>query len=230
MTALLEVAGVSKRFGGVQAVRGLNLAVHDGEILGLIGPNGAGKSTVFNLINGVYPPDRGRIAFKGEDITGKPPYRIARYGIARAHQIVQPLANMTVLENCTVGACFGRANLPLARAQDAVREAAEIVGHARALSARPELLLLDEVLAGLNPTEIERMIAVIRRIRDRGIAILMIEHVMRAIMRLSDWIVVLNLGGKLAEGTPRSVANNPEVIAAYLGAPEPAGQSADVSK
>jgi branched-chain amino acid transport system ATP-binding protein len=251
MTALLEVAGVSKRFGGVQAVRGLNLAVHDGEILGLIGPNGAGKSTVFNLINGVYPPDRGRIAFKGEDITGKPPYRIARHGIARAHQIVQPLANMTVLENCTVGACFGRANLPLARAQDAVREAAEIVGLAdrldqpagqlttagkkrlelaRALSARPELLLLDEVLAGLNPTEIERMIAVIRRIRDRGIAILIIEHVMRAIMRLSDRIVVLNLGGKLAEGTPRSVANNPEVIAAYLGAPEPADQSADVSK
>ncbi|HXE04161.1 MAG TPA: ATP-binding cassette domain-containing protein [Methyloceanibacter sp.] len=243
MTPLLEVAGVSKRFGGVQAVRGLNLAVHDGEILGLIGPNGAGKSTVFNLINGVYPPDRGRIAFKGEDITGKPPYRIARHGIARAHQIVQPLAGMTVLENCTVGACFGRENLPLARAQDVVREAAEIVGLAdrldqpagqlttagkkrlelaRALSARPELLLLDEVLAGLNPTEIERMIAVIRRIRDRGIAILIIEHVMRAIMRLSDRIVVLNLGGKLAEGTPRSVANNPEVIAAYLGAPEPA--------
>ena len=128
MTALLEVAGISKRFGGVHAVRDLSLAVHDGEILGLIGPNGAGKSTVFNLINGVYPPDRGRIAFKGEDITGKPPYRIARYGLARAHQIVQPLAGMTVLENCTVGACFGRENLPLARAQDVVREAAEIVG------------------------------------------------------------------------------------------------------
>jgi len=251
MTALLEVAGVSKRFGGVHAVRGLSLAVHDGEILGLIGPNGAGKSTVFNLINGVYPPDRGRVAFKGEDITGKPPYRIARYGIARAHQIVQPLAGMTVLENCTVGACFGRANLPLALAQDVVREAVEIVGLAdrldqpagqlttagkkrlelaRALSARPELLLLDEVLAGLNPTEIERIIAVIHRIRNRGTAILMIEHVMRAIMRLSDRIVVLHLGGKLAEGTPRSVASNPEVIAAYLGAPEPAGQSVDVSK
>ena len=248
MTALLEVAGISKRFGGVHAVRDLSLAVHDGEILGLIGPNGAG---LFNLIKGVYPPDRGRIAFKGEDITGKPPYRIARCGLARAHQIVQPLAGMTVLENCTVGACFGRENLPLARAQDVVREAAEIVGLAdrldhpagqlttagkkrlelaRALSARPELLLLDEVLAGLNPTEIERMIRVIRRIRDRGIAILMIEHVMRAIMSLSDRIVVLNLGGKLAEGTPRSVVNNPEVIAVYLGAPEPIGQSADVSR
>jgi branched-chain amino acid transport system ATP-binding protein len=249
MTALLEVTGISKRFGGVQAVHDLSLAVHDGEILGLIGPNGAGKSTVFNLINGVYPPDRGRIAFKGEDITGKPHYRIARYGLARAHQIVQPLASMTVLENCTVGACFGRENLPLGRAQHVVREAAEIVGltdrldHpagqlttggkkrlelARALSARPELLLLDEVLAGLNPTEIERMITVIRRIRDRGIAILMIEHVMRAVMSLSDRIVVLNLGSKLAEGTPRLVANNPEVIAAYLGEPDPTAASVDV--
>jgi branched-chain amino acid transport system ATP-binding protein len=250
MTALLEVSRISKRFGGVQAVRELSLAVHGGEILGLIGPNGAGKSTVFNLINGVYPPDRGRIVFKGEDITGKPPYRIARHGLARAHQIVQPLAGLTVLENCTVGACFGRESLPLARAQEIVREAAEIVGLAdrlddpagqfttaaktrlelaRALSARPKLLLLDEVLAGLNPTEIERMITVIRRIRGRGIAILMIEHVMRAIMSLSDRIVVLDLGRKLAEGTPCSVANNPDVIAAYLGAPEPIDQSAVAS-
>jgi branched-chain amino acid transport system ATP-binding protein len=241
MTALLEVAGINKHFGGVHAVHGVSLTVRDGEILGLIGPNGAGKSTVFNVINGVYPPDQGRIVFKGEDITGEPAYRIARRGIARAHQIVQPLASMTVLENCTVGACFGRENLPLGRAREVVREAAEIVGLtdrldqlagqlttagkkrlelARALSARPELLLLDEVLAGLNPTEIERMIAVIRRIRDRGIAILMIEHVMRAIMSLSDRIVVLNLGAKLAEGTPEAVASNPDVIVAYLGEPE----------
>ena len=242
MTDLLEVAGVKKHFGGVTAVHDLSFTVRDGEILGVIGPNGAGKSTVFNVINGVYPPDEGRIVFKGQDITGEPAYRVARRGIARAHQIVQPLATMTVLENCTVGACFGRENLPLARAQEVVREAAEIVGLtdrldqlagqlttagkkrlelARALSAHPELLLLDEVLAGLNPTEIERMIAVIRRIRDRGIAILMIEHVMRAIMSLSDRIVVLNLGGKLAEGTPQSVARNPDVIAAYLGEAEP---------
>ena len=242
MTDLLEVAGVKKHFGGVTAVHDLSFTVRDSEILGVIGPNGAGKSTVFNVINGVYPPDEGRIVFKGQDITGEPAYRVARRGIARAHQIVQPLATMTVLENCTVGACFGRENLPLARAQEVVREAAEIVGLtdrldqlagqlttagkkrlelARALSAHPELLLLDEVLAGLNPTEIERMIAVIRRIRDRGIAILMIEHVMRAIMSLSDRIVVLNLGGKLAEGTPQSVAGNSDVIAAYLGEAEP---------
>jgi branched-chain amino acid transport system ATP-binding protein len=249
MTALLEVTGISKRFGGLQAVHDLSLTVLDGEILGLIGPNGAGKSTVFNLINGVYPPDKGRIVFKGQDITGEPPYRIARHGLARTHQIVQPLVGMTVLENCTVGACFGRAHLPLGPAREVVREAAEIVGLtdrlddlagqlttagkkrlelARALSARPELLLLDEVLAGLNPTEIERMITVIRRIRDGGIAILMIEHVMRAIMSLSDRIVVLNLGGKLAEGTPREIASNPDVIAAYLGEPEPTAPSRGV--
>jgi branched-chain amino acid transport system ATP-binding protein len=249
MTALLEVTGISKRFGGLQAVHDLSLSVRDGEILGLIGPNGAGKSTVFNLINGVYPPDKGRIAFKGRDIIGEPPYRIARRGLARTHQIVQPLMGMTVLENCTVGACFGREHLPLGPAREVVREVAEIVGltdrldHlagqlttagkkrlelARALSARPELLLLDEVLAGLNPTEIERMITVIRRIRDRGIAILMIEHVMRVIMSLSDRIVVLNLGDKLAEGTPREIASNPEVIAAYLGEPEPTALSKGV--
>jgi branched-chain amino acid transport system ATP-binding protein len=221
--------------------------VQHGEILGLIGPNGAGKSTVFNLINGVHPPDKGRIVFEDHDITGEPPYRVARHGLARTHQIVQPLTGMTVLENCTVGACFGRENLPLARAREVVREAADIVGltdrlgHlagrlttagkkrlelARALSARPKLLLLDEVLAGLNPTEIERMIAVIRRIRASGIAILMIEHVMRVIMSLSDRIVVLNLGAKLAEGTPQEVARNAEVIAAYLGEPAPGTHSA----
>jgi branched-chain amino acid transport system ATP-binding protein len=225
----------------------LSFTVQHGEILGLIGPNGAGKSTVFNLINGVHPPDKGRIVFEDHDITGEPPYRVARHGLARTHQIVQPLTGMTVLENCTVGACFGRENLPLARAREVVREAADIVGltdrlgHlagrlttagkkrlelARALSARPKLLLLDEVLAGLNPTEIERMIAVIRRIRASGIAILMIEHVMRVIMSLSDRIVVLNLGAKLAEGTPQEVARNAEVIAAYLGEPAPGTHSA----
>ena len=238
MTALLDMANVSKRFGGVRAVQDVSLAVGEGEILGLIGPNGAGKSTVFNLINGVYPPDSGRILFAGADITGEPPYRIARHGIARAHQIVQPLANLTVLENCTVGACFGRADLPLAAAREVAREVAEVVGLAgrldtlagalttagkkrlelaRALCARPKLLLLDEVLAGLNPTEIELMIAIIRGIRARGTAILMIEHVMRAIMSLSDRIVVLNTGRWLAEGTPEAVANDPQVITAYLG-------------
>lgn len=238
MSALLEVANLSRRFGGVHAVSDLSFTVDEGEILGLIGPNGAGKSTLFNLINGVIPPDAGRIVFDGVDITGEPPYVVARRGIARAHQIMQPLLGLTVLENCMVGACFGRENMSLADARAAAREVAQSVGlgdridtpagalttagkkrleMARALSARPRLLLLDEVLAGLNPTEIAHMIETIRGIRRSGITILMIEHVMRAIMSLSDRIVVLNLGQKLAEGRPREIAENPDVVKAYLG-------------
>jgi branched-chain amino acid transport system ATP-binding protein len=240
MTALLEVDGLSKNFGGLRAVNGLSFTVREREILGLIGPNGAGKSTVFNLINGVFAPDQGRVTFTGADLTGKPPYRVARHGLARTHQIVQPLADLTVLENCTVGASFGRENLPLHRARAVAREVAVFVGLedrlavpaaqltiagkkrlelARALAARPLLLLLDEVLAGLNPTEIERMITVIRSIRERGVSILIIEHLMQAIMGLSDRIVVLNSGQKLAEGTPAEIANNAAVIEAYLGDP-----------
>ena len=238
MSALLEVSRISKRFGGLQAVDRLSLTVNEGEILGLIGPNGAGKSTVFNLINGVYPPDSGKVFFAGEDITCGPPYRVAHQGIARAHQIVQPLGGLSVLDNCTVGACFGREGLGLAAAREVAREVVNTIGLgdrpdmlagslttagkkrlelARALSSRPRLLLLDEVLAGLNPTETEGMIETVRKIRASGIAILMIEHIMRAVMSLSDRIVVLNLGAKLAEGTPQEVADNPDVITAYLG-------------
>ena len=241
MSALLEVNALSKRFGGVQAVADLSFTVGQGEILSLIGPNGAGKSTVFNLINGVSAPDSGRIVFEGREITGKPTYEIAHRGIARAHQIVQPLAGLSVLDNCLVGACYGRDNLSMAAGRKVVREVAELVGLedrlempagqlttagkkrlelARALCGRPRLLLLDEVLAGLNLSEILYMVETIIRIRDRGISILMVEHVMTAIMTLSDRIVVLNVGRKLAEGAPQAIANDPAVVEAYLGDPK----------
>jgi branched-chain amino acid transport system ATP-binding protein len=238
MKPLLDVRDLGKRFGGLEAVAGLSFSVGEGEILGLIGPNGAGKSTAFNLINGVYRPDQGRVVFQDQDITGMTPSRVVRRGMARTHQIVQPLTTMSVLENCTVGACFGREDLGLHEAEGVAREVADFVGLtdrlgdpagaltiagkkrlelARALCAKPALLLLDEVLAGLNPTEVERMIGVIRKIRERGTAILIIEHLMQAIMSLSDRIVVLSAGRKLAEGTPAAVAADPLVIEAYLG-------------
>ncbi len=241
MSALLQIENLSVRFGGVRAVQNLSFTVNEREILGLIGPNGAGKSTVFNLIDGIVPPDEGRILFAGRDITSAKPYHVVRYGIARTHQIVQPLGGLTVLANCMVGACFGYENMPLSRARDTAREVLELVGLAeranslasqltvggkkrlelaRALCARPTLLLLDEVLAGLNPAEIAHMVSIIRGIREHGISILMIEHLMQAIMSLSDRVVVLNTGQKLAEGTPQQVANDRAVIEAYLGDPK----------
>jgi branched-chain amino acid transport system ATP-binding protein len=241
MSALLEVSGLSKKFGGVHAVADLSFGVEKDEILALIGPNGAGKSSVFNLISGIFRPDSGRIVFDGTDITGAPPYEVAHRGVARAHQIVQPLSDLSVLDNCLVGACYGHGDLSLAAGRAVVREVAALVGLAdrldmpagqlttagkkrlelaRALCGRPRLLLLDEVLAGLNPTEVDGMVEVILRIRAGGVAILLVEHVMRAIMQLSDRIVVLNLGRHLAEGSPQDIANDPAVIEAYLGNPK----------
>src|SRR5271166_6817938 len=241
MSTLLQVTGVSLRFGGLLAVSDVSFSIGHGEILGLIGPNGAGKTTLFNIVNGVYKVDKGTILFEGKDITNRPPNDVVHLGLSRTHQIVKPLNGMTVLENVTVGTCFGRDYLSLQPARQAAMEVLERVGLAdraetsarsltiagkkrlevaRALAARPKLLLLDEVLAGLNPTEVATMIDLVRKIRDSGVSVLMIEHLMQAIMSLSDRIVVLNLGRKLAEGQPDEVVHNSDVVEAYLGFPD----------
>ena len=241
MTALLlQVEGVTKRFGGLQALTQITFDLPEGQILGLIGPNGAGKTTLFNCINGVYTPEAGMIRFHGEDVIGSKTYDMARRGLARTHQIVQPLNELTIRENVMAGACFGRENHNLHDAGEIADEIMEFIGldvrahqlaaslnvaqkkrleMARALAARPYLLLLDEVLAGLNPSEIGGMVEIVKKIRDRGITIIMIEHVMKAVMNVSDRMIVLDYGQQIAEGTPEEIANNPQVIEAYLGDP-----------
>lgn len=238
---LLQVLGVSKFFGGLQALRKVTFDLPEGQILGLIGPNGAGKTTLFNVINGVYTPEEGKVLFLGQDVTGRKPYDLAKMGMARTHQIVRPLAELSVRENVMVGACYGPKGYNLDAAAKVADEVLEFVGLAdraeqlagslnvaqkkrlelaRALAAQPKLLLLDEVLAGLNPTEIGEMVNTIKRIRDQGITILMIEHVMKAIMSVSDRIIVLDFGELIAEGTPEEIANNERVQQAYLGDPK----------
>lgn len=237
---ILQVKEVFKRFGGLQALTDVSFDLPEGQILGLIGPNGAGKTTLFNVINGVYAPEKGRVIFRGEDITGMPSYEVARRGMARAHQVVRPLHELTVRENVMVGACFGREHHHLRAATRLADEALTKVGlidradqpsgslnvaqkkrleMARALAAKPYLILLDEVLAGLNPSEIAAMMETVRTIRDDGVTILMIEHVMQAIMSISDRILVLDYGTLIATGAPEEVANNAQVIEAYLGDP-----------
>ncbi len=242
---LLQLKGVTKRFGGVQALSNITLELPEGQILGLIGPNGAGKTTLFNVIDGVYHPEEGSVILRGRDVTRIQPYRLARMGLARTHQIVRPLNDLTVRENVTVGACFGRENKSLGEAEKIADQIMEFVGLAahgeqlasslnlaekkrlelaRALAARPYLLLLDEVLAGLNPTEIAGVLDVIRATCSQGVAIIMIEHVMQAVMAVSERLIVLDHGQQIAAGPPEEVARDRQVIEAYLGSPELAGK------
>ena len=233
---MLEVRGLSKSFGGLKAVDQASLDVRQGEIVGLIGPNGAGKTTLFAAIAGFHAPDAGRVAFEGKDITGLAPHRICAAGMVRTFQITQPFAKISVRENIMVGAYFRTADRKRAeREAEAVASMVDMAGQldqmgadltvagrkrlelARALATRPRLLLLDEVMAGLNPTEITEIVQVIRAIRDSGITILLIEHVMQAVTSLAERVYVLNQGRMIAEGTPAAIADNPEVIEAYLG-------------
>lgn len=234
--ALLEIRNVTKSFGGLVAVHRVDMALEQGEILGLIGPNGAGKTTLFNLIAGVYRPDEGQILLRGEDITYLQCHQICQRRVARTFQLVKPFANLTVLENVIVGAFNGTASR--VEAQQRAREVlafADLRGRkdqlakslttadrkrlelARALATEPQLLLLDEVMAGLTATESTTMVELIRKVRDSGITIFVIEHVMRAIMALSDRIAVLHHGELIAQGTPEEISRNERVIEAYLG-------------
>jgi len=237
----LSAAAVTKRFGGLVAVEDMSFVLADKEVLGLIGPNGSGKTTMMNLISGALKPSSGEIKLYGEAISGTGASNVAKKGVARTFQLVRMLPAMTALENVAAGGVFGHARrwgrelddhahgllkrVGLPNAAHAGVSALTYIDQkrvelARALASDPKILLLDEWLAGLNPTETEGMIATVRRIRDGGVAILMIEHVMRAIMSLSDRIVVLNLGAKLAEGRPEEVVKNPDVVEAYLGFPD----------
>ena len=236
MSALLAVRGVSKRFGGLLAVNDASLDAPEATITGLIGPNGAGKTTLFAIIAGFERPTAGQVVLAGEDVTARPPHRLARAGVARTFQIVQPFAGLTVRENIAVGAFLRHrrradavaaaesvaSRVGLAHELDKPAAALTVAGRkrlelARALATAPRLLLLDEVLAGLNPSEVRDVLPVIRGIRDAGVAVLMIEHVMQAVMHLCQRVHVLAQGRVIASGTPAEVVADPAVVEAYLG-------------
>ena len=234
--AFLEVKEISKAFGGLQAVKNLNFSVERGEILGIIGPNGAGKTTAFNMIAGYFPPDTGQILFKGEEVTGERRWEISRRKIARTFQLSKPFGDLTVLENVMVGGFHHQGSREAARQK--AEEVLQFVGMAhqaaieahnltatdrkrlelgRCLATDPELLLLDEVVAGATPAEASAMMDLIRKVRDSGVTLIMVEHVMRVIMGLSHRVLVLHHGETIALGEPQAVSRNPVVLKAYLG-------------
>lgn len=238
--AILEGRSITKKFAGLVAVNDVDFVLERGEILGLIGPNGAGKTTLVNMISGIYAPSAGKVYFKGENISGKKPYRIGRMGVSRTFQVVKPFPGMTVKENAAVGAMYGAGGRHKS-ARQAIAKAEEILEFvgladymnkgadqlsvasrkrlemAKALAMEPEVVLFDEVMAGLNFSEIDQAVQMIKKIRDSGISILVIEHVMRAIKRLCDRIFVLHHGEKIADGPVAEVLNDDNVIKAYLG-------------
>lgn len=244
MAELLRLEKVSKRFGGIVAVDRVSLVVEEGESLGIIGPNGSGKTTLFNLINGVYTPDEGRIFFKGQDITRTPPYRRAQMGIARSFQIPRPWGSLTAQENVAIGALFGArgGQLDVDEALERAREALRLVGlegkedvpahsltvvekklleMARALAMDPSLLLLDEVMAGMSPRDVDRVVETIKRVkREKGIAVVaLVEHLMRAVTAFAERVVVMHQGRLILEGAPEKVMKDPLLVEVYLGEP-----------
>ena len=233
---LLDVEGLSKHFGGVQAVLDLSFQVRAGEILGVIGPNGSGKTTTFHLITGFHRPDRGRVQFDGRDITGRSPHEVCSLGLCRTFQVAKPFPEISVHRNVLMGALLRQPDPSRAAVKaDEVLARVGLEGRAamtagslttidqrrlevaRALATEPKLLLLDETMAGLNPTEVDEAMRLIVRLRDQGLTVVVVEHVMRAVMSLSDRIVVLNQGTKITEGSPQEVVADPRVIQAYLG-------------